>query len=340
MDLPRIDRAQRRILKAALGLPPAVRRALFGLAPVSDRGIPLDPQLHTMLRLERLLRADGGATDVGEARRALVRGVAVVGGPVVEVARVEPVDLGGVACRRYDPGGPPGRPLVVWLHGGGWAAGDLDTHDGWCRRLAAGLGAVVVAADYRLAPEHPFPAGLEDARRVIVAAMASASAWGCDPKRVAVGGDSAGGNLAISASLGMRDAGERLPAALLLVYPATDLRRIAWSHQRFAFGFLLERPQIDRYLAWYGAPRLEDPRASVLLAPSVAGLPPTLLAVAGFDPLRDEGEQLAARLEAAGVPVTRLDGASLVHGYLQLEAVAAAMREADAVVDAARRLLA
>jgi acetyl esterase len=229
-----------------------------------------------------------------------------------------PGPAGGLGARLYVPFGAtvPG-PLLVYLHGGGWVLGDLDTHDATCRFLAREAGVRVLAVDYRLAPEHPFPAPLDDTVTAVRFAIDQAGRLGADPARIAVGGDSAGGNLAAAAARLLARAESPAPAFQLLIYPITDLSRKRPSYQLFREGFFLTESQMDWYRDHYlPAPEAAlDPRASPLLADDLAGLPPSHIAVAGFDVLRDEGEEYANRLRAAGVPVTVSRHTGLVHGF-------------------------
>ena len=221
---------------------------------------------------------------------------------------------GPVALRYYRPQGARADaqlPALVYFHGGGWVIGDLDTHDVLCRELANGARCAVYSVDYRLAPEHPFPAAVEDC----VAALAFVA--GRHP-RVAVGGDSAGGNLATVVSLHARDHGGPPIAYQLLIYPATDQRLQHPSIGRNGEGYLLTKKGIDYFQAQY-LPRKEDLldwRASPLLAKSLAGLPPAHLITAGYDPLLDEGRAYAERMAKEGVAVAYREYPDMVHGFI------------------------
>jgi acetyl esterase len=230
------------------------------------------------------------------------------------------LDAGGVPARLYAPSADGPLPLIVYAHGGGWCAGDLRSHEGWCRRLAHEGRQAVLALHYRLAPEHPYPAGLGDVVAALLWAREHAAELGADPARIAIGGDSAGGNLSAAACLVLRDRDLPQPAFQLLVYPGCDLRRCTESYRTLGQGFLLTRDSIDWYLGHYGADP-QDPRASVVLEPDLRGLAPAIVATAGFDPLRDEGETYARRLAEAGVRVDARSFPSLVHGFLALDGV-------------------
>ena len=220
------------------------------------------------------------------------------------------------AMRVYRPVIDAVLPALVYLHGGGWTIGDVDTHDVLCRQLALGARCVVFSVDYRLAPEHPFPAAVEDcfaATRYVAEHADELKVRG-----IAVGGDSAGGNLAAVVSLLARDAGAPAIGFQLLIYPATDQRCATPSHERNAEGYLLTRDAIDYFRRHY-LPRerdWSDWRASPLLAKSHANLPPALVLTAGYDPLIDEGRAYADKLRAAGVAVDYREYADMVHGFV------------------------
>jgi len=299
-----------------------------------------------MLRLFSL----SGSTSLVEGRevdeaRALNRaGVPIVNGPPRPMARVEemriPVPGGEVAARLYEANGaPPVGPLLLYYHGGGWVIGDLETHDGLCRFLAALGGCRVLAVDYRLAPEHPFPAPLEDAIAAFSWAVEHAGELGADSSRIAVGGDSAGANLSAAVCLATRDPGPR-PAMQLLLYPPTDTIGDQPSREKFAEGFLLTRNDMrwfeERYLPDGCAP--DDPRVSMMRAPDLSNLPPAFVATAGFDPLRDEGEVYAARMHEAGVEVAHRRFPRLIHGFANLTAISPSSRTAMLEVAGALRM--
>ena len=229
----------------------------------------------------------------------------------------------------------------MYFHGGGFVLGSLESHDAPCRALAARAGCVVVAIDYRLAPEHPFPAPVEDACSAFRDLATRASALGLDACRLAVGGDSAGGNLA--AVVSQRTRGEAVrPCFQLLVYPSLDATLSFPSQQIFGEGFLLERTAIDRFLESYCAALadLRDPRLSPYFG-DVQGVPPAFIQTAGFDPLCDEGEAYAVRLREAGVAAEHRRHDALVHGYLAFNGgIRAAARAFDELVQALQRGLA
>jgi acetyl esterase len=263
---------------------------------------------------------------VEEARRLHAAGAATLHGPPVPVAaaadRTIPGPAGDLGVRVYTPHGEPPFPIVVWFHGGGWVVGTLDTFDPICRALAAAVPAVVVAVDYRLAPEHRYPAAVEDCYAATLWASRSAAELGGAQHRLAVAGDSAGGNLAAVVALGARDRGGPAIAFQLLVCPITDAAMDTDSYRDKADGYYLTAAGMRWYWDHYlgGADGLR-PDASPLRAAFVGGLPPALVITAEHDPLRDEGEAYAARLQAAGVPaaVSRYPG--MVHGFYRWRAV-------------------
>ena len=247
------------------------------------------------------------------ARKAFLRPSAIA------VHETREVDAGGVPARLYRPNADDGLGLLVYFHGGGWVVGDLDTHDSTCRSLAVDSGHAVLSVDYRLAPEHPFPAAVDDAFAATSWAHANAAAFGCDPERLAIGGDSAGANLAAVVAQAAT-----VPFRLqLLVYPVTDARCGTASYEEFSDGPLLTRASMRWYINHYlsghqGSP--DDPRVSPLLADdsALACSPPTLVITVASDVLRDEGEAYAVRLETLGVPTNHTRYEGMFHGFFAL----------------------
>ena len=236
-----------------------------------------------------------------------------------------PGPAGAIALRLYRPllaetSDTRALPVLVYYHGGGWVVGDLDTHDTLCRTLANGAGCAVVSVDYRLAPEHPFPAAVDDCLAATLWVQRNASALLLDADRIAVGGDSAGGNLAAVVAISLRDAGQFALAYQLLIYPATDMRCSAPSHVTNASGYLLTRESIAYYHDHYIQNTVDDLnwRASPLLHPDLAGLPPALVLTAGYDPLCDEGLQYAQRLSEAGTRATSICFERQIHGFITM----------------------
>ncbi len=240
---------------------------------------------------------------------------------------------GPIGLRLYRPATAPlPAPTLVYFHGGGWVIGDLDTHDEVCRSLAVKANCAVVAVDYRMGPEQRFPAAVEDCIAATEWLHGQASALQLDPQRLAVGGDSAGGNLAAVVALSLRDAGSAVRLKQqLLIYPATDMRLAAASHTVNGQGYMLTRDSIIYFRSHY----IENPadyldwRSSPLLHPNLAGLPPALVLTAGFDPLRDEGLQYADALSAAAVPTQYLCFERQIHGFITMGRVLA---EADTAI--------
>jgi len=221
---------------------------------------------------------------------------------------------------------PPGvsdsrrLPVLVYFHGGGWVIGDLETHDVLCRQLTAEAGVSVIAVDYRLAPEHKFPAAADDAWAATRWIAAHAAELGVDADRLAVGGDSAGGNLAAVVALLAREAGGPRIALQILLYPVTDLVSESQSYADLADGYMLTRDSMRWFRAQYLAREQDaaDWRVSPLRAPSLVGLPPALVVTAGYDPLRDEGEAYARRLREAGVSVDAVSFGGMIHGFVPM----------------------
>ena len=240
--------------------------------------------------------------------------------PEVAEARLLVAD-GAVAMRAYRPAGAAAAeelPALVYFHGGGWTIGDLDTHDVLCRQLANGARCAVFSVDYRLAPEAPFPAAVDDCIRATRYVADHAGELRIDPGRLAVGGDSAGGNLATVVAIHARDAGAPALAFQLLIYPATDQRGEFESVARNGQGYLLTREAMDFFRGCY-LPRKEDWldwRASPLLAKDLSRLPPALVITAAFDPLVDEGRAYAERMRREGVQVRYLQYDDMVHGFV------------------------
>lgn len=296
-----------------------------------ERGVPathtLSPQDARRFYLERRSATQPEPRDVAE---------------VLDLSATGP--HGAIALRLYRPAGTARpAPTLVYYHGGGWTMGDLDTHDVLCRQLAAESGFVVVAVDYRMGPEHRFPAAVDDVLAATRWLQAQADTLGLDASRFAVGGDSAGGNLAAVVALAWRDAGKSVPLKFqLLIYPATDMRLAAPSHTSNGQGYLLTADTIRYFRSHYIDPeQYADWRASPLLHADLSGLPPALVITAGFDPLRDEGRQYADALSAAGSPAQYICFERQIHGFITMGRL---LDEADTAVSlcaaALRRALA
>lgn len=291
--------------------------------------------------LEKVLEAvpfqltmEGGPDAARERFRALPRR------EVHPELRVEDRTVDGVPVRIYWPSEPAEKPpVLLFFHGGGWVVGDLDTYDGTAREHAVGVGAVVVSVDYRLAPEHPYPAAVEDVWAVTRWVAAHADELGADPARIAVAGDSAGGNLAAVVAQLARDAGLGLRAQLLW-YPATTWDTRLPSFTENADAPILDRGSVAGFSKLYaGDTDLSDPPATLVpaRAASLADVAPAYIAVAGYDPLRDDGIRYAELLAAAGVPAQVHNADTLVHGYLGYHGVVPAATEAADLAFAALR---
>jgi acetyl esterase/lipase len=298
--------------------------------------MPLDPQLQAgrdqrerdnVPPLYEMSLADARAADLASIRQG--------GGapePVFEVTeRAIPGPGGDLALRLYRPSGARRLPALLYFFGGGWVLGTIDTADGVARRLANSCGVMVAVVGYRLAPEHPFPAAVDDCYAALRWVAARSGEIGADPARLAVGGDSAGGNLAAAVTLLARDDGPPL-AGQLLVYPNTDQLAEDESMHAADDPFLFNRHSVAWYRRHYltGAQDAANPLASPLRAPSLAGLPPALVITAEYDPLRDQGEAYARRLADEGVPVELSRYPGMAHGFFTMAGTVDASRSAIA----------
>ncbi|HET8730753.1 MAG TPA: alpha/beta hydrolase [Moraxellaceae bacterium] len=298
-------------------------------APVNDDGASLSPLLHWLIYLRKLSaqETNPGAIDVTEARRRFRRDILPLraGYPVHAVHDLTVQGAAGeLKARHYIPDDSGALPaLLVYFHGGGFVLGDLDTHDDVCRLLCIESGMQVLSVDYRLAPEHPFPAPVQDAVAALRWAQANADRFGVRPGAIAVGGDSAGGNLAAVAAQQMAAEGHPL-LAQLLIYPGTDRTVRRPSHDRFGKGFFLTDEDREWFYSLYlaGDNGLgQDHRVSPLLAHPLPPVAPAVVVTAGFDMLRDEGEAYADHLCAQGVEVELVRVNNLGHGFMNLTGV-------------------
>lgn len=294
-------------------------KALLDL--IEQRGVP---PTHTLsvadarrFYLERRFFTQPDPAEVGEVRELQAEG-----------------PNGPIPLRMYIPlkSGRRPLPVLVYFHGGGWVIGDRDTHDSLCRHLANASGCAVVSVDYRLGPEHRFPAAVDDSIAATYWVRRQAQELGIDAARLAVGGDSAGGNLAAVVAIAARDAGDLPIAFQLLIYPATDMRRTAPSHNTNGQGYLLTRDTINYFHDHYidDAAHDLDWRASPLLHPDLGRLPPALVLTAGYDPLRDEGLMYSQRLSEAGCRATHICFERQIHGFITMGRV---IDEANAAVE-------
>jgi acetyl esterase len=301
----------------------------------------LHPQVRALIEAAATEEGDAGPPDLEAERAAYLQTAMELGGAVEEVARLEDVviprpDDSRIRARAYWPTVPADTlGVLVWLHGGGWYVGDVESFDRVTRQLANASGAVCLSVDYRLAPEHPYPAAVQDARAAVTwAAGAGAKQLGTDPSRVVVGGDSAGGNLAAVTARHERGA----VRAQALVYPALDARMDSASYAEFADGPMLRAKDMEQCWSTYlGDADRAEPDVSPLTADDLAGVAPAYIAVAGHDVLRDDGLRYAHALQGAGVDVTVERYEDMVHGFLRWGGVVERARELiEAVAEYAR----
>ena len=286
----------------------------------------MDPKAQIVGEFVKSIRVPGYYPPLPELRQQLRTMVVLMDEPAPALPRIEDITVPGPAgpipARVYDPAvaGAPPRPVVAYFHGGGWVQGDLETHHGLCARLAQRAGALVVAFDYRLAPEHPFPAAVDDCVAAYRWLRAHARELGGDPARVAVAGDSAGGNLSAVVSQLAARAGEPVPTCQVLIYPAVDFGLDTASHLELEDGHIIPRERILWYAQQYipAEADRDDLRASPLRAKDLTGQPPTMIVTGGFDPLRDEGHAYGERLREAGVPVTYREYPGQIHAFVSL----------------------
>jgi acetyl esterase len=338
-----------RMVKAILG-------AVFGLLAVAIVSVlilghfwsrtehgNLDYKTAIALKLRDAFSEDQPLTPARMREEARARTRMLQGEPVA-VARLEEMKIPGpggeIPMRVYWPAGTGPFPVIVFYHGGGWVIGDLDTNDPVCRMLSSKVSAVVVSVDYRLAPEHRFPAAVDDCYAALEWVSLNAARLDADASRIAVGGGSAGGNLAAAVALMSRDRAGPALACQVMFYPVTNVFELTTpSHGHFADGYGLTREHVEFFRDRY-VPEERDrknPYASPLLADSLEGLPPAIVVTAGFDVLRDEGIAYAERLEAAGVATTTAHYPSMIHGFVAMDRLFGEAE--DAVDEAAAALL-
>lgn len=334
------DRIDIAVARAIFCSPGWLVRLLTIRRPALD-GVRLDPHTRLSLMLERLHPVRFFRLSPENARYAARVALLAVDDAGLSVARVEnrciPGPAGDIGVRMYWPEeSAANAPALVYYHGGGFCVGDLDTHDSLCRRLCVLGDCVVVSVDYRLAPEHPFPAGVDDAHAAFRWVCEHANDLGIDARRIAIGGDSAGGCLATVVSGLTIDAGEASPCFQLLIYPATDIRSKGRWRKELQAGYNLDRNTLDWYDNHYvREDQYDDPRVSPTLRKDMSGLPPTLIVAAGFDLLREEGELYAKRLRAAGVPVEYRCHSDLIHAFANMGSLP---KPRLAIVEMAERL--
>ncbi|WP_416899306.1 MAG: alpha/beta hydrolase [Minwuia sp.] len=292
----------------------------------TDGGRVMDPKAQVVAEFSRSVRVPGYFPPLPELRQQLTTLVSLLDEPAPELAKIGDIRIPGggdrqIGARVYKPAETDGKlPVLCFFHGGGWVQGDLESHHGLCARLALWSGAMVVAIDYGLAPENKFPKGVEDCLSAYRWLRRVANEIGGDPDRVAVGGDSAGGNLSIVVSQMTAGAGEKAPDFQLLIYPATDFSTDTRSHKTFVEGAIIPRDRIEWYQEQYlnGDADKADLRASPARTADLTGQPPALFLTAGFDPLRDEAKDYADRLAEAGVGVTFHEYTGQIHGFMMM----------------------
>jgi acetyl esterase len=276
--------------------------ASFGLPPLAEQGVE-------------------------ETRRLNRERVPLLAGEPEPVDRIEEVRVPGprgpIDCRLYAPRHDEPLPALLYMHGGGWVVGDLDSHDSTCRALAVRAGCLVLSVDYRLAPEHRFPAAVEDAWAALEWLYDNAASIGADPSRIAVAGDSSGGNLAAVLARWSRDRGGPRIAAQVLIYPVVDFDLETPSYRAMGSGFGLTRDSMRWYWEQYLGDRGDglSPDASPLRAGNLKELAPALVITCGYDPLASEGSAYAAALSVAGVPVEHIQEKDMIHGYIRMAGV-------------------
>jgi acetyl esterase len=292
--------------------------------------MPLDPQVKAFLdQASAMPRPKMWDMPLSMSRHSFAQMMTMMGPHDVPVGKIQNISIpgpgGDIRARVYAPiaGGSESLPAMVFFHGGGFVVGDLDTHDGLCRLIAHEGGFVVVAVDYRLAPENKWPAPLDDAIAATRWIFANAPSLGIDAGRIAIGGDSAGGHLAACVTQAIKASGGLKLAFQLLLFPGTEFTTDTSSMNRYAVGYLMEKQTIE----WFYSQVLPDdadrlsPKVSPLLSKDFSGLPPAYIMLGGYDPLHDEGLAYADKLKAAGVKVTVADYSDMVHCFIYLQSV-------------------
>ena len=346
------DRLTKFAVKLLCALPQSVQRAIGGAAIIVD-GQRLHPSTQMVLRVLRLLGGRTFETKPITESRAEMRRQARTFGSFVTIGEVRDFVIQGphgeIPVRLYRPQtASPNGPLMVYFHGGGWVLGGLDTCDSVCRILANDANITIISVDYRLAPEHRFPIGLEDCLAAFDYAHGHAGEFGCAHNLVGVAGESAGGTMAIvisqlAAQRARESAGSPVPAFQMPLMPVTDLSRKHASYELFGEGFMLITKQMDWYKAHYLNTPEEavDPRVSPLLAADLSDLPPALIVAAGFDPLRDEALLYAQKLLDAGVPTQTILFSANTHAEINATGVGrTALNMLGEIVPALKRLIA
>ena len=310
-------------------------------------GRTMDPKAQIVGEFVKSIRVPGYYPPLPELRQQLRVMVSLMDEPAPPLARIEDISIpgpaGDIPARVYSSSAAKTpQPAVVYFHGGGWVQGDLETHHGLCARLAKHAGVLVVAVDYRLAPEHKFPAAVDDCLAAYRWARSKGRDVGADPARVAVAGDSAGGNLSATVSQLATSEGSPVPTCQVLIYPAVDFSLDTESHRAMVEGHVIPRERVVWYMEQYLRSEADksDLRASPLRAQSLKGQPPAMIVTAGFDPLRDEGRAYADRLRQAGVDVVYREYPGQIHAFVSLtKAIPQGMAATLEIADYLRRRL-
>lgn len=333
IDLSFFDRVQRKLFQLQGLVPASVLGMGTRFSKVNAAGEQIAPEMALVGKLTATVPGMAMTSrDPAGARRQLDATAAAMAETFPPFAIEEDLVFdgpgGALGATRYRVEETPGRGLILFFHGGGYVLGSRGSHDSAVRALALASGADVLSVDYRLAPEHPFPAATDDAVAAWRYAVSKAAEWGIDPTRIVVAGDSAGGCLA--AVVAQQTRGEKVvPALQLLIYPVTDMSRESDSRREFAEGFFLTAADMDYFTDHYltDPAQKTDPRVSPLLADDLSALPPAYVVVAGFDPLRDEGIAYAEAMREAGVPVTLERAGSMIHGFANMGLISPNARE-------------
>jgi acetyl esterase len=311
----------------ALKAPGWVSALIYAGRRIRRDGNTLDAKAQMICDIVALVRTTPvSELTPAESRSQLATFAKLLGGGPTPVGKTEdltiPGPAGDIAARLYRPmnAAEGSLPVLVFYHGGGWIQGDIDVHDEPCRLVANASGGLVISIDYRLAPEHKFPAGVDDCLAAFRWVRDHADEIGADAGRIAVGGDSAGGNLSVVVCQQIAASGESGPMFQLLIYPATDSRMETKSFELFGDGFFLTRERIDWYLGLYLNDESDksDPRLAPVFTEDISNQPPALVITAGFDPLRDEGRQYHERLVAAGVKSQYVQYDGMIHAFINM----------------------
>jgi acetyl esterase len=314
---------------------------------ITRGGRTMDPKAQIVGEFVKSIRVPGYYPPLPELRQQLRVMVSLMDEPAPALARIEDISIpgpaGNIPARVYSSSAAKtSQPAVVYFHGGGWVQGDLETHHGLCARLAKHAGVLVVAVDYRLAPEHKFPAAVDDCVAAYRWARAKGRDVGADTARVAVAGDSAGGNLSAAVSQLAAAESSPVPTCQVLIYPAVDFSLDTASHRELVEGHVIPRERVLWYMEQYLRSDADknDLRASPLRAASLKGQPPAMIVTAGFDPLRDEGRAYADRLREAGVDVVYREYPGQIHAFVSLtKAIPQGMVATLEIADYLRRRL-